>query len=135
MWRATEVSSHEILEDFDIGLLQSESTPAKAFNWISGSHNLLDDVQTVGFPYAVDVQRNSIHIRAFKGYIVSNPEFDKLPTNPLVYELSFQCPRGLSGAPVFVEKDNARCIIGIVLGNQATDMLVFSHKEVIKEKA
>ena len=52
---------------------------------------------------------------------------------PRVYELSFQCPRGLSGAPLLL-KGNDPSIVGLIISNIVTEIQVSSVKEVITEE-
>jgi len=91
---------------------------------------MLADVQCCGFPYALDRARMCIDIRALRGHVVAARSFAQLPARPLIYELSFACPRGLSGAPLFTVEPQSH-LAGMVLGNAATDMLVLSSREVL----
>lgn len=127
-----KVSSHEIIADFDIGVVKAEVPEAKALNWNFDASSMLDHVQTAGYSYPLDLQEGIIPIRAFKGYIVSDLRLFRLQSKPRCYELSFNCPRGLSGAPLFTEETNPR-VKGVVIGNKSTEMLIYSDKEIIEE--
>ena len=72
-------------------------------------------------------------IRSFVGHVVSATTFGRLAPDPLSYELSFQCPRGLSGAPLLTRHDDSMLITGVVIGNQRTEMLVFSERESVSD--
>jgi len=130
--RFHKVTHHEIIADYDIGFVRAEMPEAKALHWNFDELPMLGDIQTVGFPYALDLQNLDMRIRAFRGYIVSAPKFYRLPSNPSCYELSFHCPRGLSGAPLFTVQTTPK-VKGIIIGNQSTEMLIYSDKEIIKE--
>lgn len=94
---------------------------------------MLADVQTAGFPYGFDPSRHILTLRAYKGYIVSNGRFPRLPPIPRCYELSFQAPRGLSGGPLW-SSEPVPTLCGVVIGNQSTEMLVFSAREKLSEQ-
>ena len=88
-------------------------------------------MRTLGFPYGsteVDNQRG-IMIRGFSGEVVAGRRRFRPPgfEDPAfsVYELSFSAPRGLSGAPL-LHKDE---VVGIVIGNSDTSMLVHRSTE------
>jgi hypothetical protein len=49
-----------------------------------------------------------------------------------VYELSFQCPRGISGAPIWTTEGEGRAA-GVIIGNDIMEMEVYSEKEILKE--
>lgn len=132
------VTAWEAIDDYDIGFFKAETPEAKPMEWDFEQLPMLSDVRTTGFPYALDSQNRIIGIRSFKGYIVSGSLFYRFPSRPWCYELSFQCPRGLSGAPLFTndfdpqEKRIVNKVRGIIIGNQSTEMLVYSDKEVLQ---
>ena len=64
---------------------------------------------------------------------MSATTFGRLAPDPPSYELSFQCPRGLSGAPLLIRHGDSMLITGIVIGNQRTEMLVFSERESVSD--
>ena len=53
-----------------------------------------------------------------------------LPARPLVYELSFVNPRGLSGAPLLLSE--AGKVLGVVIGNVSMGMEVLKSKEQVQ---
>lgn len=130
--RFAKVSSYEIITDCDMGFVKAEVPEAKSLNWDFDSSSMLDHVQTTGYPYPLDIEEGIIHIRAFKGYVVSDLRMFRLQSKPRCYELSFNCPRGLSGAPLFTEEANPR-VKGVVIGNKSTEMLIYSDIEIIEK--
>jgi hypothetical protein len=130
----------EILPN-DIALLQVEYVLPEAQNWF---HRLrwstkpvipLQAVKTVGYAYGIQrvgAKKANIITRAFEGHVVAALE-EFLPvgetTDPFsAYELSFQAPRGLSGAPLF-GSGNPPAVVGMVLGNSESRMLIFRGDE------
>jgi hypothetical protein len=89
-------------------------------------------VLSVGFPYALNRDLKSLSLRAFRGHVVAATSSSALPARPRVYELQFQCPRGLSGAPLVFESSRLMNA-GVIVGNATTQMLVLSDKEVLAE--
>ena len=127
-WKASQVVEHEVLPDYDIGIVRTSIPNLKAMPWKTGESSMLTDVQTTGYPYALDLEHFRIHVRAFRGHIVSSLTFHEFRAKPRVYELSFQCPKGLSGAPLFTVRPSPK-IIGVIVGNRATEMLVMTDRE------
>lgn len=126
---SAKILDYETIDDYDIGFVKAEILVAKALSWDFNQLSMLDNVQTVGFPYALDLQNFMIHIRSLKGYIVSNRQFDRLSPKPWCYELSFHCPVGISGAPLFDSK-----VKGIIIGETDTEVLMDSKEtEIITE--
>lgn len=87
---------------------------------------------SIGFPYALEKELGQIGVRTFKGHVVAAGPTRSLPARPDAYELNFQCPRGLSGAPLLAGSGSP-VIAGVVVGNESSKMLVFSESEVVKE--
>jgi hypothetical protein len=130
IWESVSVTEHEIL-DCDVGLLKSNLT-AKTLSWALGLRPMLDDVQSIGYAYGLDEEAGFISPRGFKGHIAGLRQSLKWAGRPFCYELSFQAPRGLSGAPVWGGKRDGG-VIGMILGNSSTEMVVFSEREVLSE--
>jgi hypothetical protein len=120
------------LPDHDLAVLRANVPIARNARWDMSLLPLLSDVISVGYPYALDSASYEFSIRAFKGYVVSSGRFSRLPNRPPHYELSFQAPRGLSGAALWSPGDDP-AIRGIVIGNQSTELLVFSSRERVVE--
>jgi len=127
-----EVTNHEIISGYDIGFVQAHIPAAKALHWDYDELPMLADVKTVGYPYGLDLPNLAFQSRAFKGYVISAPTFLRFQSKPRCYELSFACPRGLSGAPLFIEEKELK-VKGIVIGNASTEMLIYTDKEVVEE--
>jgi hypothetical protein len=130
-WKVERIFSYEIIEDWDIAFFRSIAPTAKALSWETSELPMLANVASCGYPFAFDPERVMINIRCFRGYIVSQPKFYLLNANPRIYELSFQCFRGISGAPLI--SDSPLKITGIIIGNQKSQIMVFSNKESLQE--
>lgn len=127
------VRAVETFHDIDVAILHApDVSGAQPFPWSESTPNRLEDVFAAGYPFAFDNRSMNLTARAFGGHIVATQDCQELPGKPSAIELSFQCPRGLSGAPV-VTRGREPCIIGLVVGNQSTQMNVFTDKEVITE--
>lgn len=91
----------------------------------------LADVWAAGYPHAMDIaDMGYIAQRAFKGHTVSHIPRERLSEGKFldVYELSFMIPKGLSGAPLFLQ-GKAPQVLGIVLGMRQTDMEIIREVE------
>lgn len=130
-WVAELAADYHIFPDCDVGVIQARVPRAEALTWKTENLPLLTEVQ-VAYPYAFDRKRMTIDLRAFKGHVAGNRTLEKFQSQPRVYELSFQCPRGLSGAPLLVAQKQIQ-VGGIVLGNEATEITVFTDREVVEE--
>jgi hypothetical protein len=126
------VVAHELCPALDLAVLRAHVPNAKAAPWRTADVALTADVYASGFPYALDETGDYFSVRAFKGYVVARVPFTRLPGAPLCYELSFQAPRGLSGAPLWTFGPSAG-VQGIVIGNRATEMTVFSSRERVND--
>ena len=124
--------SHEVHNPLDLALLESPRIDMAPLSWSVSPQVMLAPVLSVGFPYALNRSEQLISIRGFRGHIVSAEVFPFLAGRPLAYELSFQCPRGLSGAPLIIESTTLH-VVGLIIGNAATQMLVFTDREVLAE--
>ena len=131
-WRAVTIDDHECLA-LDIGICKANVPHGPPIPWGSGDSLLLsEEVQAIGYPYGLDLRLRIITVRAFQGHIVCERKFEHLPELPRVYELSFQCPRGLSGAPIWTVEGEGR-VAGVIIGNAITEMEVYSEKETSRE--
>jgi hypothetical protein len=127
-WEFAAGDHHEVFKDFDVGILTAQVSMAKAFKWSTAELSMLDDVLTTGFPYALDHTASILRMRSLKGTVVSPRAWNGLPGKPRAYELSFPCPRGISGAPL-VKPGAPPSVIGVIFGNAITDMIVSSDVE------
>lgn len=131
-FRFSPIKYCEFKSDPDIGIIGARIIEAKAFRWDLKRLPALSDVQSYGFPFGLDTEKNLTYIRCFKGYIVSAGRFFTFNSKPKNYELSFHCPRGLSGAPIGTWGDPEVLIKGIVIGNVNSEIEIYSEKEVDK---
>lgn len=130
-WKVAMLLDYELMDSHDICLVKADVPDVSAFRWSIDTHPMLFGVRTSGYPYALSIPEGALSIRSFTGNIVSNPKFYKLKSTPRVYELPFQCPRGLSGGPLLTNNKNE--VTGIIIGNAKSEMMVFSDKEIINE--
>jgi hypothetical protein len=130
-WRGSTITEKESLGN-DISICKAAVPHADPLTWGTGkSLAIFEEVQAMGYPYGLDAQNRSIAFRGFKGHVVSEVRFAGLAERPKVYEVSFQCPRGISGAPLWLER-NAE-VAGVIISNAIMEMEVSSEKEIIKE--
>ena len=126
------VTASEVFKKNDSGILQAEIPKISPYKWKKDKLMMLNDVISVGFPYGFDRENFKILVRSFKGHISMaghhNYNFYKSP----YYELSYQIPKGLSGAPLLFN-DNGLKICGITIGNEITEMIVNTFKEKNEE--
>jgi hypothetical protein len=125
------VTHAEMFDAVDLAVLELDvSSLGKTFPWSTESVALLDRVNTFGYPYGFDVESETLTVRAFQGEIVGGRTLRRLSGRPMVHELSFQCPRGLSGAPLIRHEPKSQ-IVAVVLGNEITEMTVFTERETL----
>jgi len=133
-WAATKIAEYEIFDDYDIAIFRANVPGAKAIKWSFRELSMLDQVITCGYPYALELQHARLIVRAFKGEVVCTNAWPDIKGKPKIYELSFQCPRGLSGAPLLAASESETMVVaGVIFGNRMTEMTVYSEKEEIKE--
>src|SRR5690606_6272187 len=90
---------------------------------------MLNDVVSSGYPYGFDDANAEVLIRSYKGHITLVGYYNRFPNRPPHYELSYMCPRGLSGGPLIFVYQNQWHIAGMTIGNEMTDMVVSSFRE------
>jgi len=127
-WKFSEVDQSEVFEDMDLAVFRADGVSACILTPVAYTPPLGVPVFTVGYPFAYDPDLNVIDPRVFYGNLVAST-FDakRFPSLPRLYEVSFMCPRGLSGAPLF-QKENLN-VLGVVLGNRSIEMTVLSSRE------
>jgi len=130
VWQMFNLKGSEINEDVDIAVIQADIPNHQVFKWQFQSFGMWESARTIGFPYALDLQHANLNIRGFSGHIVSELSFYGLKAEPRVYELSFQAPRGLSGAPLLI---HGGTVGGVVVGNKSTEMQIFSDREILAD--
>ena len=132
--RFAPVSEIEYAEHLDIGVFRAEVPNAATPRWSFRGEALLEGIVAGGFPYALDTENKSITVRTFRGYIVAAYRYIQMTGQPGVYETSFQSPRGLSGAPLWIGGFGVPLeLVGIVVANRSTEMLAFSERERTRE--
>ena len=131
-WKTVRVDCHESFSDLDIGILSAAVPKARPLKWCSDEMAMLTDVQVSGFPYALDLLGFKLTVRSFRGTVVSARTWRGLSAKPRVYELSFPCPRGISGSPLW-SVSAPPCVAGVVFGNSITEMIVDKEVETTKE--
>jgi hypothetical protein len=92
------------------------------------------DVATLGYPLDAksgDPTAIRLNFRALKGYIQReiHPE-DMLHPHPPGFELSFLVSSGMSGAPLFIHKQERDILIGVCTGSFRSEIIDHSHTEV-----
>jgi hypothetical protein len=143
-WHAAEVVDVELLPD-DLAVIQlatkRDSAPESelAFPWLDATVAPLTDVWTAGYAYGLHAVRDQSRVlqRAFRGHVVADPREFEIPARArdpfAAYELSFQAPRGLSGAPLlmgFGRHISDQSIVGVVVGNSSSQMLVYAEEDI-----
>ncbi len=121
--------------DIDVAILEADIESADPVKFSIEKLPHLAQVATNGFPYAYDNCFDKINLRSFKGDIVGICQFSRFLGSPWIYELSFNCDRGLSGAPLWEVKgaSGPPVVHGVIIGNRATEMTVLREEEIEKD--
>jgi hypothetical protein len=132
-YKYLEIARQEIYTDIDIGIFQLVAP----LNFDCAKISLeqcyaLDDVISSGFPFGLDNKEKGIYLRSFKGYIVSAYRRESGKFNAKCYELSIQCPRGISGAPLIYFSKEAKHIVGVIIGSQSSEVEIGDTVEEFK---
>ena len=124
----------ELFEDLDIGLgrLKTGHKNCSPLKWSTEGMIMLEDVCAIGYPFGYNSVEKEILPRAFKGQIVTRRSFIEFPKEPKIYELSFHCPKGISGASLRDYKSGK--VVGFIIANSSTEILVFEEKEIDKNE-
>lgn len=126
------VIEKEIFEEVDAGLLVASVDRAKPLRWLNHTLVMLDEVVSVGFPFGYDRKNLQLYTRSFKGYISMVGNYFTFVSKPPIYELSYMCPKGISGAPLLCKYENELVVCGQTIGSEITELLVSSFKETEK---
>jgi hypothetical protein len=133
-WIFSTFGRYEMHEALDIAVFDLEEGFDDVFvpTWASQGLDLLSDVVTFGYPYALDVKDKVINVRGIKGHIIGTGK--QLFPEPVFqsYELNFLAPRGLSGAPLLTDPPHTK-VCGMIVGNRSHEMEVATSHEVIGE--
>ena len=127
---AEMVNNYKIFEEADIAIFDAEIEGAKKLELSAIDIVMGTEVSSMGFPFALNPDLKLFPTRVFKGHITSKNIWSRLASKPEIYELSFSCPKGLSGAPLIT--DGYTCF-GMVLGNSASEMVLFEDIETIAD--
>ena len=131
-----QIEESELFENIDIGIIKCESTfQLKPYKWSLKNCPSLTKVISLGFPHGYDSKHNEINSTCFDGYISARLlHFRTFTGDPSVYQLSFQVPRDLSGAPLFLNKGSDDLVVnGIIVGNNTVEIPVFASREVVND--
>jgi hypothetical protein len=123
------VQNSEVFEENDSGILLAKIDRAKAYPWLRTKLAMLNDVVSTGFAYGFDNEHSETLIRSYKGHITLVGNYHRFPKSPAYYELSYMCPRGISGAPLLFVHNNQPYVCGFTIGNERTSMVIWSNKE------
>lgn len=127
-------ATHQLGHGVDVGVIRArvppEAPPMRVHHWKRdadmGAH-----VAAFGFPHGYDADAEAVVMRMFGGWVVSRGGFSDIPSGkkgiPRV-ELSFPCPKGISGAPLMTRHGLSR-VLGVVVGNSAVSYVMGSTEE------
>lgn len=132
-WKSFKIGKIELNSNADVAIFECTYKTTKVFQWQSKYLNNLTDVVTSGYPHSFDNIAKQIYLRAFKGYIITKRYFDFKTSKNIVYELSFPCPKGISGS--FLLDDNEGFICGLIIGNSKTSIEISYEKEELIEES
>jgi hypothetical protein len=121
----------EVFDHLDLALLRCPTLEAEILPIHFDSLGYLEDVFAAGYPFGFELTPPTLHLRAFKGYVVTRRGLDRLPwreddsqspRRTAFYELSFLPPAGLSGAPLLTLRvGGAPAVVGVVLGQHRAE--------------
>ena len=116
----TRVSEIEFVRGTDIAVFRTEAPQAQwaaPFSKLRYWADYGEEVGAVGHPEDLISQAASREVARFFRGIVQRPFlFEHAKHRYSAFELSFPCPPGLSGGPLFLA-DNPGTVIGVVTGN------------------
>jgi len=130
----------ELVPNADTAMIVTDAPNAEwvlPFQFVQFAANLGERVCALGYPnqtLQLDAPAKET-LRFFRG-TVQRPFIHRSAVFANVgysaYELSFPCPSGLSGGPLFLE-DDPRTVIGVVTENLEAGTLLHEHEEVVEE--
>jgi len=124
-----KIKKTELIQELDIAIIEFDKhgNGIKGLKWSDAEMKMLDNVHTTGFPHGLNKfeEESRLAIRSYKGYVVS------VGILMNYYELSFNCPRGISGAPL-VDSSNGR-VAGVIIGNDVSKINVCTIESEINE--
>ena len=130
-WIFSTFDEYEFHPHLDIALFKvpDDFENVVVLPWVTKSLNIFDDVRAGGYPYSLDLQNKVINVRGIKGHVIGTGRHIEGRINFQSYELSFNPPRGLSGAPILFGDAIPR-VSGVVIGNRTHEMEVSSSEEI-----
>lgn len=125
---------YEIFKDVDLALLKldGDNFEATTEKWSLKQTEFLEDVFTIGYPFGYNSLEKELLVRGLKGHIVTRRHFHEFQNKPLIYELSFHCPKGVSGASL--KNIETSHIKGFIIGNASTEISVFKETEISEDE-
>lgn len=126
------VVDSETFESNDSGILVCEIERAQSYKWLNQKLVMLNEVISTGFPFGFDSVNRQLYTRSFKGEISMIGNYHTFASKPPCYELSYMCPKGLSGAPLICLTDGQLVVCGMTIGNEITDVIVSSFREELQ---
>src|SRR5438105_3750434 len=125
----------ELFSGADVALVRCDLPGAVCRSWYPNEVDMLTTVHAFGYPFAVDLHNLRVRARALKGHVVCADDAGavELPGMPRIYELSFQSPRGLSGAPLLLPTTQGLLVGGVVVANRSTTLRLPTQQETITE--
>jgi hypothetical protein len=131
--KLVQIGAGEAIAGVDIAIIRVPTVEFRTVpSWSVTPTALLDEVETFGYPYGFDPESETFNVRGFRGEIVGGRVLACLAARPAALELSFACPRGLSGAPL-IRTAPASAVIGVIVGNAITEMIVYQEEEKLTE--
>jgi len=128
-YKGVQIEEYEINDDIDIAVFKGNINGQAIFPISNEQHPMLFPVKTCGYPYALNQDIGTLSLRGFQGTIVSYTRNQQLAGKPGCYELSFTCPRGLSGSPLWDVTDKQK-IAGVIIGTSNSEMIIHSERTV-----
>jgi hypothetical protein len=127
----------DLIAGADVALVACDLPHARCLPWYTKEVDMLTDVLAFGYPFAVDLHNLRLRARAMKGHVVCADDAGatELPGVPRIYELSFQSPRGLSGAPLLLPTKQGLLVGGVVVANRTTSLQLLTEEETITEES
>lgn len=119
--KVSSVPDCEVFSGVDVALLSCPALSELVPLSLDFDHQLemLDPAYSIGFPWSLDPEWITVVPRALRGHIVTRRELYQLRSQPPGYELSFQAPKGMSGAPLVSHVRGSQCCYGYIV-QQAT---------------
>ena len=133
-------------DDLDVALLLARDTSGSPLNLAASPSQIVTDfaamvcgnrARAVGFPH---ITPDEFFYRTLQGFVTADRAAGSRPPNvadsTFVCELSFECPKGLSGAalriPVSMSGQTYSPIVGVVIGNVISELYV-ARESVVEE--